>query len=228
MPARSAIVEQFAVDGALVIGGRLDAIGFAQLEGAFLTIQAGRAASRQFSLPASLVNELQTNTVLNGLAAELAEEDVKLVRIIAFDKTPEANWFVPWHQDRAIAVRTKASVSGYGNWTFKDGHHHVEPPVELLEGMVTLRIHFDDCTEESGPVEVIKGSHKLGRLDRERISSLVAEDAGHVCLARCKDILAMRPLTVHRSTRANRPGHRRVLHLEYCTKSLPPVLEWAL
>ena len=43
------------------------------------------------------------------------------VRVVAFDKSQETNWGVPWHQDRIIAVSEKADVSGYTNWTKKSG-----------------------------------------------------------------------------------------------------------
>ena len=36
------------------------------------------------------------------------------VRAILFDKTGDANWTVPWHQDRSIAVATRIDVAGFG------------------------------------------------------------------------------------------------------------------
>lgn len=67
------------------------------------------------------------------------------VRAVVFDKTPETNWSVAWHQDRTIVVRSRIAVEGFGPWSVKDGLIHVEPPVSVLEGMVTLRLHLDDC-----------------------------------------------------------------------------------
>jgi ectoine hydroxylase-related dioxygenase (phytanoyl-CoA dioxygenase family) len=150
------------------------------------------------------------------------------VRAIAFDKTPDANWFVPWHQDRAIAVAARAEVAGFDRWTVKDGAPHVEPPVEFLEGMLTLRIHLDDCGEDNGPLECIGGSHRHGRLAKSDIDRLVAEGPAKLCLCAQGDILAIRPLTVHRSQRARLPAQRRVLHLEYATVYLPHPLAFDL
>jgi hypothetical protein len=48
------------------------------------------------------------------------------------------------------------------------------------------------------------------------------------CLAKAGDVLAMKALTVHASDPASVPGHRRVLHLDFCTADLPPPLEWAV
>ncbi|MEL6172659.1 MAG: hypothetical protein AAFR02_11710, partial [Pseudomonadota bacterium] len=48
------------------------------------------------------------------------------VRIVAFNKSESANWGVPWHQDRVIAVSEKAEIAGYDNWTKKSGTWHCE------------------------------------------------------------------------------------------------------
>ncbi len=61
------------------------------------------------------------------------------VRSIFFDKTPEANWLVPWHQDLSIAVKQRVDLPGYGPWSTKDGVPHVQPPVEILESMIAVR-----------------------------------------------------------------------------------------
>ena len=41
------------------------------------------------------------------------------VRALLFDKTPEANWKVIWHQDLTIAVRERRPVEGFGPWSEK-------------------------------------------------------------------------------------------------------------
>lgn len=143
-------------------------------------------------------------------------------------RPPHANWFVPWHQDRSIAVAVRAEVAGYDRWTIKDGVPHVEPPEAILDGMLTLRIHLDDCGEDNGPLECISGSHRHGRLDKPAIDRIAAEGDAKLCLCARGDILAMRPLTIHRSQRARIPARRRVLHLEYATAELPPPLTFDL
>ena len=87
------------------------------------------------------------------------------VRAILFDKTPEANWRVAWHQDMTIAVSEKRDVPGFGPWSMKDGVPHTHAPVSLLERMLTLRLHLDDCEESNGVLRVIPGSHRQGKLD---------------------------------------------------------------
>ena len=47
-----------------------------------------------------------------------------------------------------------------------------------------------------------------------------------LCVAQRGDLLLMRPLMLHASSLAAIPGHRRVLHLEFCATELPYDLEW--
>lgn len=62
----------------------------------------------------------------------------KLVRAILFNKTPETNWFVTWHQDRTISVSEKFDQPDWKSWSLKEGVLHVQPPLAVLENMVTI------------------------------------------------------------------------------------------
>jgi hypothetical protein len=48
------------------------------------------------------------------LASRYGGRQVKPVRVLTFDKSLDWNWFVPWHQDRTIAVRQRADMEGFG------------------------------------------------------------------------------------------------------------------
>ncbi|MEI9995361.1 MAG: phytanoyl-CoA dioxygenase family protein [Rhizomicrobium sp.] len=162
-----------------------------------------------------------------GLAASFIGPDARPVRGIFFDKTPGANWPVAWHQDRALAVAERHEIAGWSNWSVKAGLHHVQPPSDILDRMVTLRIHLDDCGAENGPLRVLPGTHKMGRIKADRIASLRAEIPEAVCLAPAGSALAFRPLLLHASSPAKAPKHRRVIHLEYAPQDLlPPTLRW--
>lgn len=218
------IAEAFRGAGVVLIEYALTDSDLSLLGGAF----AGEAGRRHSSLSSALVSRIAHHPALGAIASELAGTPARLVRVVAFDKTPGANWFVPWHQDRTVALACRADAPGFERWTVKDGLVHAEPPVALLERMLTLRIHLDDCDENSGPLEVVTSSHLGGRLDRAAVESMVASRQSRLCLAARGDILAMRPLLLHRSQRARTPTRRRVLHLEYATASLPPGLRWAI
>ena len=77
------------------------------------------------------------------------DPDVVPVRTVSFNKSQRANWGVPWHQDRVIAVNDKVETEGYRNWTKKSGTWHCEPPLSVLENMLFVRVHLDDtaCVE---------------------------------------------------------------------------------
>jgi hypothetical protein len=140
-----------------------------------------------------------------------------LVRGLYFDKPPESNWSLPWHQDRTIAVQDNALPSErFRNRTTKGGVPHVEAPDGLLNQMLTLRIHLDEVTEENGPLQVLPGTHAPDATRPPRPPVAI--------FARAGDVLAMRPLLSHSSGMSNpeTSRHRRVIHLEFAaTRELP-------
>ena len=148
------------------------------------------------------------------------------VRGILFDKTPDANWLVAWHQDLTIAVRERRDVTSFGPWSVKEGIPHVQPPAELLACMVTLRLHLDDCDARNGALRVLPGSHCHGKLSRSEIAEWRIQTPEHVCEARAGDALVMRPLLLHASSPAEPPHRRRVIHIEFASHDLPEGLEW--
>jgi ectoine hydroxylase-related dioxygenase (phytanoyl-CoA dioxygenase family) len=149
------------------------------------------------------------------------------VRALFFDKTPGANWKVPWHQDLAIAVCGRVDTAGFTGWSVKDGVPHVHPPAAILARMVTVRLHLDECGTENGPLRVLPGSHRHGRLDQEAITRWRSDVPETVCTVSRGGALVMSPLLLHASSAATHPAHRRVLHLEYAADPLPGLLRWA-
>ncbi len=184
------------------------------------------AASRV--VPADLADWLETHPVLIEIAGRLLGDDAQLVRIQMATKPEKPHWFVPWHQNRTIALSAKSSTPGFRNWTRRAGYWQVEPPDDLLSQMVDLQIYLDACGENDGPIEVLPGTHTFGRLGRSAIGTVASTLAPQVCLADAGDILAMSPLTVHRTRRARSEGGRRVLNLSFAAQgALPANLAWA-
>ncbi|MBK8191318.1 MAG: phytanoyl-CoA dioxygenase family protein [Vampirovibrionales bacterium] len=149
-----------------------------------------------------------------------------IVRAILFDKTPQSNWKVPWHQDLTINVRHRRECAGFENWRIRSWGASVQPPVEILRRMLTLRIHLDAADADNGALRLIPGSHRAGRLSDEQTRAVIAETAPVLCVAQRGDILAMRPLVLHASASGGSPHHRRILHLEFSPDALPGGLEW--
>lgn len=148
------------------------------------------------------------------------------VRAIYFDKSPDTNWFVAWHQDLTIAVVERVELPGFGPWSVKNGVTHVQPPILLLEQMITVRLHLDDADMENGALKVLPGTHRHGRLSAEQIQKLRATGTEMLCKALAGDALLMRPLILHASGRSLSARHRRILHIEYAGFDLPEGLRW--
>lgn len=161
-----------------------------------------------------------------GLAESVLGAGARPVKGIVFDKTPVANWKVPWHQDLTICVRQRIDVEGFGPWSEKEGILHVQPPVEVLERIVALRIHLDDAGPDNGALRVLPGTHRSGRLGEVEIERLRGEVPEAVCGVRAGGVMLMRPLLLHASSSCDRPAHRRVLHIEYSASPLPGGLTW--
>lgn len=148
------------------------------------------------------------------------------VKATLFDKTAESNWRAQWHQDRTIAVKERLHVAGFGPWSSKSGSLHVEAPEEVLAQMLAIRIHLDACGEDNGPLRVIPGSHRLGKVPEARLAELVAESPVVDLHVPQGGLLLMRPLLVHSSSVARAPEHRRVLHIEFAPVEAISPLKW--
>jgi ectoine hydroxylase-related dioxygenase (phytanoyl-CoA dioxygenase family) len=168
-----------------------------------------------------LVNDLRVREIVDAILGPAAFA----VRAILFDKTPDANWTVPWHQDRSIAVREREDVAGFGPWSEKAGVVHVQPPVGVLKSMLTMRIHLDACDEGNGPLRVIGGSHEM-LLDADAVQAAVSSATPVSCCVGSGGAVVMRPLILHASSPAKTARHRRVIHIEYAAGELPDGLVW--
>ncbi len=149
------------------------------------------------------------------------------VRAIAFNKTPDANWGLGWHQDRTIAVARREDISGFDIWSCKDGLTHVEPPFTLLERMLTLRVHLDPVDRDNAPLLVAKGSHCLGKVAEDTVDSLVEGSEILASHADAGDGWLYATPVLHASARSTSDRQRRVIHLDYSRDTLPAPLEWA-
>lgn len=147
-----------------------------------------------------------------------------LVRVLYFDKPPERTWALPWHKDLAIAVKEHPrTLEHCSRPTVKAGVPHVVASDDVLQRMLTLRLHLDQVTDENGPLQVIAGSHQ------STTSEGIGVDKAATIYAAIGDVLAMRPLISHCSgvSKAGTQRHRRILHFEFASgHELPDGLQW--
>jgi ectoine hydroxylase-related dioxygenase (phytanoyl-CoA dioxygenase family) len=185
----------------------------------------GRGGARNL-LDNAAVRELAASDTVRSFAEAVLGDRCFAVRALLFDKTPDANWKVVWHQDLTIATRERCDVPGFGPWTEKAGVPHTQPPVDVLQQMLALRVHLDRCGTENGPVRVVDGTHRLGRIAAADIDRIRETQTAHDCVVEEGGLLAFRPLLLHASAPARRPSHRRVIHMEFSAVELPAPLQW--
>lgn len=228
-PAALSAVDLSALDhdGAVVLRGVVPPGQVEALLPAFAARSAGRAGARSLANNSQLA-DLVGDGAVGRLARALLGPAARPVRLVLFDKSQDANWGVPWHQDRTIAVAARHDVPGFTAWNEKAGIVHVEPPTALLEGMLTLRLFVDDCDATNGPVEVALGTHRLGRVPAGNAARLARAHPPFLATGARGDVLVMRLLALHASKPAVAPVHRRVIHVDYCAEPLPEPLRWAL
>ena len=149
------------------------------------------------------------------VAAGLLSAKAVAVQAIAFDKTAETNWKVVWHQDVMFPFAARTTSAGFAMPCVKDGVDYARPPREVLEALTAVRLHLDDCADTNGPLRVSPGSHREGIIRSEAIPERLKQLGEVTCLAQKGEALLMKVLTLHASSPATAPKHRRVLHFVY-------------
>jgi ectoine hydroxylase-related dioxygenase (phytanoyl-CoA dioxygenase family) len=219
----------FSSDGFEIVNDFIDHVYFQSINSETNKINLGgkRGGVRNAEKHFESVQALLAAGILSKHAETYLGEKPHFVRAILFDKTPLNNWLVSWHQDKTIAVSTKKEIESWGPWSVKDGCHHVQPGIDVLNSMVAFRLHIDESSEESGCLRVIPESHKLGVMSQCEIDNYVQGATPFQCVAKTNSALVMRPHILHASSKASKPTSRRVLHVEYSSYTLPKGLEWA-
>ena len=172
------------------------------------------------------VAELTSNLNVAELVEAVLGTRAFMVRSTLFDKTDGANWGVFWHQDLSIAVKERHDVDGFHAWTRKAGVQCVQPPLEIMSGILAFRLHLDDCFAANGALKVLPGSHRSDNVTADRIEELSSSVNEVICEVPAGGAVLMSPLLLHASSPMINPGHRRVIHLEFTAEELPEPLEW--
>lgn len=212
-------------DGAALYAGALDPGWLSRLLPLAAHLPEGRAGERLAGGP-DIAAAAGPGGPLGSIAASVLGSAARPVRAVLFDKTSASNWAVGWHQDRTILVRERVEAPGFGPWSNKQGLTHVEPPFAIMQGMITLRAHLDDCGPDNAPLLVAPGSHRLGRIPADQAAAVAGKLGQAVCLAGAGDVWCYATPILHASERSVRPRRRRVLQLDYAGADLPCGLHW--
>ena len=230
---RGPVAAQFADDGFAVLP---DLYAPAEVAALLRTVEGATGSGRNFRRSQELfaIRELLKEIpalwplldtpALRQLLAGLFPAGCQLVKAIYFDKPAGSNWLVAWHQDLMINVDQRADLPGFGPWTSKPEGVSVQPPVAVLENVVTLRLHLDDCDSTNGALKVVPGSHRCGVVPASEIADYTPRAT--VCTVPAGGAMLMKPLLLHASNRSTSPRPRRVMHLEFASAELPAGLAW--
>ncbi|WP_419487245.1 phytanoyl-CoA dioxygenase family protein [Chryseobacterium bernardetii] len=182
-------------------------------------------AIRQFLKEVPEIKDLIFNDNIRTIINEIFGDQYFVVKSIYFDKPETSNWYVAYHQDLTISVDKKLEISGFGPWTTKQNQFAVQPPLDILENIYTIRIHLDETDENNGALKVVPKSHAKGIYRPETIDWMVETE--EICKVEKGGVMLMKPLTLHGSNRTTNGKKRRVIHIEFSDKELPEVLQWA-
>lgn len=182
-------------------------------------------AIRQFLKEVPDTIKLIFNEKLKKLIREIIGDDYFVVKSIYFDKPTKSNWYVSYHQDLTISVNQKHEIEGYKLWTNKQNQFAVQPPINVLENIVTLRIHLDDTDENNGALNVIPKSHCKKVYRPENIDW--TKEIEVTAVVQQGGIMFMKPLILHSSKRTTNEKNRRVIHIEMSNQSLANPLDWS-
>ncbi len=202
----------------------------AAIEGADTTGATFRKSANLFAIRRFLIELPETlplifNENLKHILTGIFGDGYFPVKSIYFDKPGDSNWFVAYHQDLTISVADKTETTGFGPWTVKQGQFAVQPPLNFLENIFTIRIHLDEANENNGALKVIDNSHSKGIYRPETIDR--QKETETTCCIPKGGIMLMKPLLLHSSGRTVNNARRRVIHIEFSNKELPGGLQWS-
>ena len=223
--AASHVGQAFANDGYIVIPNILSSLDADDLANLIGDIVGGKAGTRRLldkDWCARLARRLADDPSVRGLLPV----DARVVQCTLFEKTNESNWLVSLHQDLSIPVAERVESPGCSGWSRKQGETFVQPPIAVLENVLAIRLHLDDCDERNGALRVVPGSHQLGRLSSDQAIRAREARGEHAVSVSKGGAMIMRPLLLHASSKSSIAVPRRVLHFVYGPAELPEGLHW--
>jgi ectoine hydroxylase-related dioxygenase (phytanoyl-CoA dioxygenase family) len=182
-------------------------------------------AIRQFLKEVPESHQFIFNDNIRKIINEIFGNNYFVVKSIYFDKPEKSNWYVSYHQDLTISVDKKLELTGFGPWTTKQNQFAVQPPIDYLKNIFTIRIHLDDTDENNGALKVVPNSHSKEIYRPETIDwNLETEE---ICSVNKGGIMIMKPLILHGSNRTTNNQKRRVIHIEFSDMELPEEINWS-
>jgi ectoine hydroxylase-related dioxygenase (phytanoyl-CoA dioxygenase family) len=160
------------------------------------------------------LREIASDPRLLALAEEILEARSSPITATLYQKTSSRSWVAPWHQDTVLPPPERSRHGGWGGRP-DDRARAPRSPEKTLGGVLALRLHLEDSTEDNGPLRVLPSTHLHGILDDVTIHRLAGSLSPVRCVVPAGGVVVMRPLLVHASSRVRGAMPRHVLHIEY-------------
>jgi len=173
------------------------------------------ALGRRKLLDARWCQELARRLTREPRLSAVIPADGRAVQCTLFEKSLGRNWLVALHQDLSIPVAERIDSARCTGWSEKDGSLFVQPPMSVLEELVAIRVHLDDCDERNGALRVVPGSHRLGRLSPAQAREAREVRGDRRVSVAMGGVMVMRPLLLHASSKVSLDLPRRVLHFVF-------------
>jgi hypothetical protein len=103
-------------------------------------LRRGRAGARHL-MGDGPVNRVARDRRLMDLASAALASPAEPYRATLFDKSPDANWLVVWHQDTALPLERRHEAEGWGPWSTKEGGVYAHAPASGVLVMRPLLVH---------------------------------------------------------------------------------------
>jgi ectoine hydroxylase-related dioxygenase (phytanoyl-CoA dioxygenase family) len=217
--------SQFDKAGFIITAPILDRIALSKLESELAPLQIEGAGTRHLLDYAWCIALAQVIRSHPDIGLYLPNDAVA-VQCTYFEKSTDQNWLVPLHQDLSIPVKERVEHAELAGWSEKEDAVFVQPPPSVLEKMVAVRLHVDDCSAEDGPLRVVPGSHQAGRMTNQEALTERDKSGETVCPVARGAALLIKPLLLHASSKSSGLSKRRVLHFVFGPRTLPYGLCW--
>lgn len=215
----------FADDGFALIEGVIAPDQCADL-GALVDAAVSTASGTRALLSRSWCQALAAYLQQHPALAALLPAHYVAAQCTYFTKGASNNWLVPIHQDFSIPVAERVNDAALSGWSEKEATLFVQPPAAVLEQLIAVRLHLDPCGSADGPLQVVPGSHRQGKLSNNEAAAAREATGAVACTLDTGGVLVLRPLLLHASSKAGGTSRRRVLHFLFGPPALPNGLRW--
>jgi hypothetical protein len=127
-----------------------------------------------------------------------------------------------------IPVAERVESPGCRGWSEKEDELFVQPPVSVLDSVLALRLHLDDCKERNGALRVGTRISPIGAFDNRGGGSGKRRARRGLRRNPARWGNADEALLLHASSKVSIDSMRRVLHFVFAPAELPGSLRWPL